>query len=64
VIKIFAYAIDRAGYNGPAIRDVIANLKGLPSVLGSSITMGPDHYTIFTTAALWRVKAGKLVKFS
>lgn len=62
VVKIHAYAIAHAGYNGVAIRDAIANLRGLPSVLGGTIAMAADHYTRFSTAGLWQVKAGKLVK--
>jgi branched-chain amino acid transport system substrate-binding protein len=62
VVKIFAWAIDKAGYNGPAIRDAIATMKGVPSVLGGTITMGSDHYSVFTNIGLWQVKSGKLVK--
>jgi branched-chain amino acid transport system substrate-binding protein len=62
IVKMYAYAINKAGYNGPAIRDAIATLKGVPSVLGGTITMGPDHYSEFGAAGLWLVKAGKLVR--
>jgi branched-chain amino acid transport system substrate-binding protein len=64
IVKIFASAIERAGYDGPAMRDAIANLRGLPSVLGGTITMGPNHYSEFAAAGLRQVKAGKLVKFA
>jgi branched-chain amino acid transport system substrate-binding protein len=63
IIRMFAYAIGKGGYNAEAIRNVIANLKGeVTSVLGNKIMMGSDHYSVFSNAALWRVKAGKLVK--
>jgi branched-chain amino acid transport system substrate-binding protein len=62
IVKMYAYAIDKAGYNGEAIRNAIATLKGVPSVLGGTITMGPDHYSEFGAAGLWLVKAGKLVR--
>jgi branched-chain amino acid transport system substrate-binding protein len=64
IIKMFAYAIDKVGYNGEAMRGAIATLKGVPSVLGGTITMGPDHYSEFGAAGLWQVKAGKLVRIS
>ncbi len=62
IVKMYAYAIDKAGYNAEGIRNAIATLKGLPSVLGGMITMGPDHYSEFGSAGLWLVKAGKLVR--
>jgi branched-chain amino acid transport system substrate-binding protein len=62
IIKIYAYAIRKAGYTGEAIKNVVATLKGVPSVLGGTITMGSDHYTQFTITGLWQVKAGKLVR--
>ncbi len=64
VVRIFAYAIGKAGYNGPAIREVVATLKGFPSTLGGTITMGPDHYTEFSSAGLSQVRGGKLVRLS
>jgi branched-chain amino acid transport system substrate-binding protein len=64
VIKMYAYAFGKVGYNAEAIRGTIATLKGVPSVLGGTITMGPDHYTAFSSTGLWRVKAGKLVRIA
>jgi branched-chain amino acid transport system substrate-binding protein len=62
IVKMYAYAIGKAGYNGEAIRNAIATLKGVPSVLGGTITMGADHYSEFGAAGLWLVKSGKLVR--
>jgi len=62
LIHIYAYAITKAGYNGEGIRNVIASLKGLPSVLGGTITMGPDHFTVFSTSGYFQVRNGKLVR--
>jgi branched-chain amino acid transport system substrate-binding protein len=62
IVKMYAYAINKAGYNGPAMREAIATLKGVPSVLGGKITMGADHYSEFGAAGLWLVKAGKLIR--
>jgi ABC-type branched-subunit amino acid transport system substrate-binding protein len=64
IVKIFAHAIEHGGYDGPSMRDAIANLKGLPSVLGGTITMGPNHYSEFAAAGLWQVKAGKLIRLA
>ena len=61
-IKLFAYAIEKSGYNGAAIRNVLVSVKGVPSALGGTITMGEDHYTIMTSTALWKAKNGKLVR--
>jgi len=64
MVKIYAYAIDRAGYSGPGIRNVIASLSGVRSVLGGTITMGADHYTRNGSIALWQVRNGALVRVS
>jgi branched-chain amino acid transport system substrate-binding protein len=61
IIKIYAYAIGKVGYNGVAIRDVIANLNGLPSVFGGKIQMGADHYSISSTMDVWNVRGGELL---
>jgi branched-chain amino acid transport system substrate-binding protein len=61
IIKIYAYAIGKAGYQAEAIKNTIVSLKGVPSVLGGTITMGPEHYTNFTVTGLWHVRAGRLV---
>lgn len=60
LIGIYAYAIGQAGYNGDAIRAAIANLKGVKSVMGGQIVMGPDHYSVNGSIKLWRVTDGKL----
>jgi branched-chain amino acid transport system substrate-binding protein len=62
IVKMYAYAIGKGGYNGDAIREVIATLKGVPSVLGGTIKMGPDHYSEFGSTGLWLVRAGKLIR--
>jgi branched-chain amino acid transport system substrate-binding protein len=63
MIKIFAWAIGKAGYNGPAIREAVASLHGeVPSILGGTITMGRDHYTQTAGMSLFQVKRGVEVK--
>jgi hypothetical protein len=62
IIRMYANAIGRGGYEGEAIRNNIASLKGVPSVFGGTITMGADHYTIPAAVGLWRADHGKLVK--
>ena len=56
---MFAWAIRKNGYDGPAIRDAVAALHGeVPSVFGGTLTMGPDHYTVASSVALWLVRRG------
>jgi branched-chain amino acid transport system substrate-binding protein len=64
IIHIFANAIEHGGYNGEAMLPFITNLKGLPSVIGGTITMGPEHYTEFTAEGLFVVNDGKLHKIA
>jgi branched-chain amino acid transport system substrate-binding protein len=64
VIKMFAFAIEKNGYNNEGIRNGIATLKNFPSVLGGTVSMGADHYTEFSSVSLWQVKRGKLVRVS
>lgn len=59
-VHMYAYAIGKAGYNGERIRNVLTTLQGVPSALGGTITMKPDHYTQMTSIGLWQVKGGKL----
>lgn len=63
-VTILAYVIGKVGYDADAIAAALATLKGVPSVLGGTITMGPDHYTRFSRLGLWKVKAGKLVRLT
>ena len=44
------------------MHSAIATLKGVPSTLGGTITMGPDHYSLNGAISLWEPKGGKLVK--
>jgi branched-chain amino acid transport system substrate-binding protein len=65
MIKMFAYAIVKGGYSSEGVRDAIATLKGgVRSVLGGEIVMGPDHFTVASNTALWRVSAGKLARLT
>lgn len=59
IIRIIAYAIAKSSYDGAAIRDVIASLKGFPSIVGGTITMQPNHHSQ-VPVHLWVVKSGKL----
>jgi ABC-type branched-subunit amino acid transport system substrate-binding protein len=61
MVKMFAYAIGRAGYNGEAIAKQLATLKDVPSVLGGTIVMDADHYSAPSTDSLWLVRNGSLV---
>ena len=55
--RILMHAMERAN-SGDAIRDAIANEKGLPSTLGGTLTMGKDHYVLPPRVALWKVRSG------
>jgi len=55
-----ANGVKTNGRGGERLRDVFANIKGLPSVLGGTITMGPDHQTDITAVGLWRLHNGEL----
>ena len=64
MVKMLAAAIAKGTYTGESIRNQLATLKGVPSVLGGTITMDPDHYSAPATDALWQVQNDKLVKVS
>ena len=57
-VKILAYGLEHGGENAIAIRDAIASMKGLPSSLGGTLAMGPDHYTIVPSIAVYQVRKG------
>lgn len=62
IVQIYAQAIAKTSYSGEAIRNFVASLKGMPSVLGGTITMGQNHFTEFTSAGFFQVRNGKLVR--
>jgi branched-chain amino acid transport system substrate-binding protein len=63
VIKLIAYGLDRTnGAGGDALRAVIADVKGARSVLGGTITMGPDHQTLPGAVSLWQIRSGEEIK--
>ncbi len=64
IIKLFAYSIGKSSYKGEAIRNVLAAVKGVPSVLGGTITMGADHYTVGEAASLWQARGNREVKIT
>jgi branched-chain amino acid transport system substrate-binding protein len=64
IMRIYAAAIAKTSYKGTAIRDFVASLHGMPSVLGGTITMGSDHFTKFTSAGFFQVQSGRLVRMS
>ena len=64
IIKLFAYSIGKSSYNGEAIRNVLATVKGVPSVLGGTITMGADHYTVGEAASVWQARGSREVKIT
>jgi branched-chain amino acid transport system substrate-binding protein len=60
MVHMLAYAIGKAGYNGPAIRDVLATLKDFPTVFGGTVSMQDDHRTLFRKVGFYQVRHGKL----
>lgn len=60
-IMMYAAAIAHGGYNGDAIAKQLAVLKGVPSVLGGTITMASDHYSVPATDRLSQIRKGQLV---
>jgi branched-chain amino acid transport system substrate-binding protein len=58
---MIASAITKGGYDGTAIAQQLAVLKGVPSVLGGTITMDPQHYSP-PAHSLWQVRNGKMVQ--
>jgi ABC-type branched-subunit amino acid transport system substrate-binding protein len=62
MVTMFAAAIKSGGYDGVAIQKQLSSLKGVPSVLGGTITMEPDHYSP-PTNALFVVRNGAVVPF-
>jgi len=55
--RIVGYGLNRAE-GGPAVRDAIAKMTGLPTVLGGQLSMGADHYTSIPAIGVWLVKNG------
>lgn len=64
VMRLIAYAIGKGGYDGDGIRNALASVRGFPSVLGGTLTMGTDHYTQISSAGLFQVQHGKLVRIA
>jgi branched-chain amino acid transport system substrate-binding protein len=62
VVKMVAWAIQHGSYNGEAIAKQLAALKGVPSVVGGTITMDAEHYSVPATDSLRQVRNGKLFK--
>jgi branched-chain amino acid transport system substrate-binding protein len=62
VMKMLAYAIGKGGYDGDGIRNALASMRSVKSVLGGTLTMGPDHYTQISAVGLFQVQHGKLVR--
>jgi branched-chain amino acid transport system substrate-binding protein len=60
IIKMFAAAMARSSYNGEAIRNALASLKGLPSIFGGTISMDSTNYSVPEGDALWRLRNGRL----
>jgi branched-chain amino acid transport system substrate-binding protein len=62
MVKMYAAAIKKGGYNGEGIRNALASMSGVPSLFGGTITMGSDHYTVTSSVGLWQVRSGRLVR--
>lgn len=56
--RIAGWGLNHADANGPAVRDAIAKMTGLTSSLGGELAMGPDHYTVLPSIAVWQVRKG------
>jgi branched-chain amino acid transport system substrate-binding protein len=62
IVRMYATAMKNAGgYNGEAIAKQLAVLKGVPSVLGGTISMDSEHYSVPVTDSLRQVRNGQLV---
>jgi ABC-type branched-subunit amino acid transport system substrate-binding protein len=61
-MRILAAVIAKAGYDAEGIRNALATLKGFPSVLGGTLSMGEDHYTQIGSIGLFEVRRGQLVR--
>jgi branched-chain amino acid transport system substrate-binding protein len=59
--RLLMYAMRNAN-TADEIRAAMANLKGMPSALGGTLTMGPDHYVNYPVTGLWQVRKGVEVK--
>lgn len=55
---MIADAIRRGSFDGPSIAAQLATLKGVPSVLGGTITMNAQHYSP-VRISLWHVRNGR-----
>jgi branched-chain amino acid transport system substrate-binding protein len=60
IVRMYAAAM-RNGYSGESIAKQLAVLKGVPSVLGGTITMDAEHYSVPATDSLRQVRKGTLV---
>jgi branched-chain amino acid transport system substrate-binding protein len=60
IVKMFAAAIAKGGYNGEAIRNQLAALKNVPSVFGGVFSMDATNYSVPEGDSLWRLRGGKL----
>lgn len=61
--QMLAWAIGKSSYDGEAIAKALATLKGVPSVLGGTITMDSDHYSP-PVNALFVVRNGEVRKLT
>jgi len=61
MVVMFAAAIAKGTYDGASIAQQLAQLKGVPSVLGGTIAMDPDHYSP-PRNSLWQFRVDKLVQ--
>jgi branched-chain amino acid transport system substrate-binding protein len=59
--RLLMYAMRNAN-SADEIRAAMASLKGMPSTLGGTLTMGSDHYVNYPVTGLWQVRKGFEVK--
>ncbi len=61
LLRMIASAVEKAGTDGNAIRNYLANLKDYPSVTGAKVSMDAEHQTRLPVFML-REQGGKLVR--
>jgi ABC-type branched-subunit amino acid transport system substrate-binding protein len=57
-VRIAARGLETGDDTPTGIRDAIAQMKGLKSMLGGPLAMGPDHFTVITTIGLYQAQSG------
>jgi branched-chain amino acid transport system substrate-binding protein len=64
IIKMLAWGIEKAGYNGEGVARALAGMKGFPTVFGGTVDMGENHRTIIKALGLFQVQHGQLTRIA